>query len=68
MVRAEIEFANEIGRDVRDCYELLTDIYVEVHLLRKLAEMRVLQSRRLKEQYTCEKRRIETEAPRASSK
>jgi hypothetical protein len=68
MVRAEIEIANEIGRDVRDIYDLLTDIYVELHLLRKLAEMRVLQSRRLKEQYKREKRRIETEAPRASCK
>ena len=68
MVRAEIEIANEIGRDLRDIYDLLTDIYVELHLLRKLAEMRVLQSRRLKEQYKREKRRIETEAPGAFSK
>jgi hypothetical protein len=68
MVRAEIEIADEIRKDVKDAYDLLMEIYVELHLLRKLAEMRVLQSRRMKEQYKREKRRIETEAPRASAK
>lgn len=68
MMRAQLEITNEISKDVKDTYDLLVDIYVELHLLRKLAEMRVLQSRRMKEKYKREKQRIETEAPRSTSK
>lgn len=67
-MRAQLEITNEISKDVKDTYDLLVDIYVELHLLRKLAEMRVLHSRRMKEQYKREKQRIETEAPRSTSK
>lgn len=58
---------NEIGEDVRDAYDLLCNIYVELRLIRKLAEMRVLQSRSMKNEYKREMQRIGAEA-RAPSK
>jgi hypothetical protein len=68
LLRAELEIMSEISRDVRDAYDLLCDIYVELHLVRKLLEMQVLQSSRMKKEYKRERQRIETEAPRAPSK
>jgi hypothetical protein len=62
MEETEIEIADEISRDIKDCYDLLRDIYVELHSVRKLVEMRVLRSRRMKNQYKRERRRIESEA------
>jgi hypothetical protein len=66
--RAELEIINEISKDVRDTYDLLYETYVELRLIRKLAEMQVLQSRDMKKEYERERRRIETEAPRVPSK
>jgi hypothetical protein len=67
MLREEIKIGDEISRDIKDTYDrltgadrLLTEIYIELRLLRKLTELQVLKSNRLRKAYEHEKIQIKS--------
>ena len=60
MLREEAEIADEFCRHMRDVCSCLTQINVELRLLRELMELHVLQSRQMTERYKNEKQKIET--------
>jgi hypothetical protein len=67
MPREEIEIGDEISRDIKDVYDrltssdrLLTEIYIELRLLRRLTELQVLKSSRMRKAYEHEKIQIKS--------
>jgi hypothetical protein len=71
MMSEDMEIADEISRDVKDTYDqlvntnkLLTGIYLEVQLLRKLAE--ILLPSNLKQHYVHEQSLVKNNVAKAN--
>ena len=50
----------EISKDSKDVFDLLREIHTELRLIRTLAEMHVLQTKRIKKQYERERQQLES--------